>query len=35
MLYFTLAVGVAHIILGLFLGIITAVKKKTNKEAFF
>ena len=35
MLYFTLAVGVAHILLGLFLGIITALKKKTNKEAFF
>ena len=34
MLYFTLAVGVAHVLLGLFLGIITALKKKTNKEAF-
>jgi V/A-type H+/Na+-transporting ATPase subunit I len=35
MLYFTLAVGAAHILLGLFLGIITALKKKTNKEAVF
>ena len=35
MLYFTLAVGAAHILLGLFLGIITALRKKTNKEAFF
>jgi V/A-type H+-transporting ATPase subunit I len=35
MLYFTLAVGAAHILLGLFLGIITAIKKKTNKEAFY
>ncbi len=35
MLYFTLAVGAAHILLGLFLGIITALRKKTGKEAFF
>jgi len=35
MLYFTLAIGAAHILLGLFLGIVTAIKKKTNKEAFY
>ncbi|MGD1074831.1 MAG: V-type ATPase 116kDa subunit family protein [Thermodesulfovibrionales bacterium] len=35
MLYFALAVGVFHILLGLFLGIITALKKKTKKEAAF
>jgi len=35
MLYFTLTVGVVHILLGLLLGIITAFKKKTKKEAFF
>jgi V/A-type H+-transporting ATPase subunit I len=35
MIYFTLTIGVVHIILGLILGIITAYKKKTKKEAFF
>jgi len=35
MLYFTLTVGVVHILFGLFLGIMTALKKKTKKEAFF
>jgi len=35
MLYFTLAVGAAHVLLGLFLGIITALRKKTGKEAVF
>ena len=35
MLYFTLAVGAAHILLGLVLGIITALRKKTNKEAVY
>jgi V/A-type H+-transporting ATPase subunit I len=33
MLYFTLTVGVLHILLGLVLGAITAFKKKTRKEA--
>ena len=35
MIYFTLTVGVVHILLGLVLGVITAYKKKTKKEAFF
>jgi V/A-type H+-transporting ATPase subunit I len=35
MIYFTLSIGVGHVILGLFLGIITAYKKKTKKEAFY
>lgn len=35
MLFFTLTVGVVHIFIGLFLGIITAFKKKMKKEAFF
>ena len=35
MIYFTLAVGTAHIFLGLFLGVITAFRKKTKKEAYY
>jgi len=35
MLYFTLTVGVLHVLFGLFLGIITAFKKRTKKEALF
>ncbi len=35
MLYFAITVGVAHIMLGLFLGLITAVRKKTKKEALY
>jgi V/A-type H+-transporting ATPase subunit I len=33
MLYFSLAVGCAHVFLGLILGIISDIKKKTQKEA--
>lgn len=35
MLFFTLTVGVCHVLFGLFLGIIAAFKKKTKKEAYF
>ncbi|HAM51477.1 MAG TPA: ATPase, partial [Nitrospiraceae bacterium] len=35
MLYFALTIGVCHILLGLFLGSITAFKRKTKKEAAF
>lgn len=35
MLFFTLTVGVVHVLFGLFLGILSAIKKKTKKEAFF
>ena len=35
MLLFTLSVGVFHVLFGLFLGIISAIKKNTKKEAFF
>ncbi len=35
MIYFSVTVGIAHIILGLVLGIITAFKKRTKKEAFY
>ena len=35
MIYFTLAVGTAHILLGLLLGVITAFRKKTRKEAVY
>jgi V/A-type H+-transporting ATPase subunit I len=34
-LYFAVTVGVVHIILGLFLGVITAFKKKTKREALY
>ncbi|MDA8083285.1 MAG: hypothetical protein M0024_06480 [Nitrospiraceae bacterium] len=35
MLFFTLTVGVVHVLFGLFLGILSAIKRKTKKEAFF
>ncbi len=35
MLYFAVTVGVVHILLGSFLGFITALKKKTKKQAFY
>ncbi|NJD56380.1 MAG: ATPase [Nitrospirae bacterium] len=35
MLYFTLTVGVLHVLFGLFLGIVTAFKKRTKKKALF
>ena len=35
MLYFALAVGVVHVLLGFFLGFLSALKKKTKKEALF
>jgi V/A-type H+-transporting ATPase subunit I len=35
MIYFTLAVGVAHVLLGLFFGVLTGFKKKEKKEAFY
>ncbi len=35
MMFFTLSVGVVHILLGLVLGAITAFKKKTAKEAVY
>ncbi|HET6516556.1 MAG TPA: V-type ATPase 116kDa subunit family protein [Thermodesulfovibrionales bacterium] len=35
MLYFALSVGIVHIILGLFLGALTAFRKKTKKEAAY
>jgi V/A-type H+-transporting ATPase subunit I len=35
MIYFTLAVGTAHILLGLLLGVITAFRKKTRREAVY
>jgi V/A-type H+-transporting ATPase subunit I len=35
MLYFAVTVGVVHILLGSFLGLITALRKKTKKEALF
>lgn len=35
MLFFTVTVGVAHVTLGLFLGFVAAVRKKTKKEALF
>ncbi|MDI6801938.1 MAG: V-type ATPase 116kDa subunit family protein [Thermodesulfovibrionales bacterium] len=34
-LYFAVTVGVVHIILGIFLGAITAFKKKTKREALY
>ncbi len=34
-LYFAVTVGVVHIILGLFLGVIAAFKKKTKREALY
>lgn len=34
-LFFAVTVGVVHIILGLFLGVITAFKKKTKREALY
>jgi len=35
MLYFTLSVGMAHVTLGLLLGFVTAVKRKTGREALY
>ncbi len=35
MLYFAITIGIAHILLGLLLGAITAFKKKTRKEAVY
>lgn len=35
MLYFALSIGVAHVILGLLLGVVTALKRKTGKDALF
>jgi V/A-type H+-transporting ATPase subunit I len=35
MLYFTLAVGVMHVTLGLLLGVVAALKKRSGKEALF
>ena len=35
MLYFALSIGVAHVTLGLLLGVVTALKRKTGREALF
>ena len=35
MLYFSLSVGMAHVMLGLILGFVTALKRKTGREAMF
>ena len=35
MLCFALSIGMAHVILGLLLGVITALKRKTGREALF
>ena len=35
MLYFALSIGMAHVILGLLLGAVTAWKRKTGREALF
>ena len=35
MLYFALSVGMAHVTLGLLLGFVTAVKRKTGREALY
>jgi V/A-type H+-transporting ATPase subunit I len=35
MLYFALAVGTVHVLLGFFLGFLSALRKKTKKEALF
>lgn len=35
MLYFALSVGMAHVMLGLVLGFVTALKRKTGREALF
>ncbi|HEY5513037.1 MAG TPA: V-type ATPase 116kDa subunit family protein [Geomonas sp.] len=35
MLYFALSIGMAHVILGLLLGVVTALKRKTGREALF
>lgn len=35
MLYFAITIGVAHTVLGLFLGFMSALRKKTEKEAAF
>ena len=35
MLYFSLTIGVVHILLGFLLGAITAFRKKTRKEAYY
>jgi V/A-type H+-transporting ATPase subunit I len=35
MIFFTLAVGVAHVLLGLFFGVITEFRKKEKKEAVY
>ena len=34
-LYFALSIGMAHVILGLLLGVITALKRRTGREALF
>jgi V/A-type H+-transporting ATPase subunit I len=34
MLYFSVTIGVVHVILGIFLGFLSALKNKTKKEAF-
>ncbi|MGE5809406.1 MAG: V-type ATP synthase subunit I [Nitrospirota bacterium] len=35
MIFFTLAVGVAHVLLGLFFGVVTGLRKKEKKEAAY
>ena len=35
MLYFALSIGMAHVVLGLILGAVTALKRKTGREALF
>lgn len=35
MLYFALSVGMAHVMLGLLLGFVTALKRKTGREALY
>jgi V/A-type H+-transporting ATPase subunit I len=35
MIYFSITVGLAHIVLGLALGLITALKRRTKKEALY
>jgi V/A-type H+/Na+-transporting ATPase subunit I len=35
MIYFSIAVGAAHILFGLFLGVVSGFRKKEKKEAFY
>lgn len=35
MLYFALAMGIVHVVIGLLLGVLSAVRKKMKKEALF